>query len=289
MNTLDLKGIDGTNPLGFLAAMGSFRVAALSDPAAKMGWHLDDATPWPQISTDLSETHFTEAVCTEAKRLVTTVANLGDIIKSASATYRTAAMACIPEKGKPGMLSDADYFSAFASDAVTEDKEGKVTPSLLSFSNGGSGQNLLKDFRMLAARCSPEEVRDAVLRNIHACQPLTNLNWDPSALRSYALRWRDPEKDGKETCIPLHVLAFIGLAAFTSAPSGHRLATSGFDRHGKEWTWSWSLWLGDISYAVASSLLKAGNNGPIGAAIRRYQCRRQTINKRYYFSPATPV
>ena len=39
MNELELTALDGANPLGFLAALGTLRVLSEADPTIKLGWH----------------------------------------------------------------------------------------------------------------------------------------------------------------------------------------------------------------------------------------------------------
>lgn len=39
VHTLDLPALDGANPLGFLAALGTLTVLAETDPTLKLGWH----------------------------------------------------------------------------------------------------------------------------------------------------------------------------------------------------------------------------------------------------------
>ena len=39
IHQLDLPALDGANPLGFLAALGTLRVLSESDPTIKLGWH----------------------------------------------------------------------------------------------------------------------------------------------------------------------------------------------------------------------------------------------------------
>lgn len=283
MNTLELKGINGTNPLGFLAALGAFRVATLADSSAKMGWRVDSATPHPYLQTALTAEPFAEAVCEEAKRVAQEVAAYADIIKVPASDYRDTALAHMPQHALPCTPTDADYFAAFACDGVV-DKEGKVEPSRLSFSNGGGMQFLLKDYRTLAARCLADEVRANILQGLGNVQPLTNLNWDPAALRSYALRWNDPNSDKKDTDVPANVLAFIGLTWFPSVPSIHDLVTAGFSERGRVWTWA--LWDRPASFVVVRSLVRAPVARQQPAIAARFCCRRFSESKRLYFSPA---
>lgn len=285
MSTLDLKGVDGANPLGFLAAMGALRVATLTDPEARMGWRTGGAAPRPWLQATLEAQAFAEAVCAEARRVANNVAAYGDVVKTTPARYRNAALAAVPEHARPGAPSDADYFAAFACDAVVE-QDGMVTPTLLSFSNGGGMQYLFKDFRMLAQRCQPGRVVSNVLEDAPEFEACTNLNWDPAALRSYALRWNDPNSDAKQTDVPLNVLAFLGLAAFPSMPAGRGLRTVGFGAARD--LWKWPIWEWPLSYQVARTLLSATDLKPAGVS-HVLASRRFSDHKRLYFAPALPA
>src|SRR5262245_29309888 len=39
IHTLDLSALDGANPLGFLAALGTLAVLSESDPGIRLRWH----------------------------------------------------------------------------------------------------------------------------------------------------------------------------------------------------------------------------------------------------------
>jgi hypothetical protein len=283
MSTLELKGIDGGSPIGILAALGAFRVATLNDRAARMGWRTEEAIPHPFIETDLTPETFSEAVCSEACRVASTVTIYGDIIKAPAETFRKAAAPHIPENGQPGDLSDADYFAAFACDAAVE-KDGSVKPTLLSFSNGGGKQFLFKDFQTLTQKCSQKTIMANILEGKTMLTECTGLNWDTNSLRSYALRWNDPNSDKKMTDAPMNILAFLGLAAVPSVPFGRTLATAGFSADGKQWIWP--IWQGALSHAVVRSLLCSP---PLSGILCRFASRRFTDNKRLHFAPATQV
>lgn len=285
MNRLDLKGIDGTSPLGFLAAMGAFRVAFIKDAQARMAWETDIAAPYPILHSDLTAERFAETVCVEARRVASEIASYNPIIKVPAKEFRFLAQRHIPETGLPATPSDSDYFAAFASDGVL-DKKGAVEPSLLSFSNGGAGQHLLKDYGSLTSHCDVDEVFDAIIKAKPQIKPITNLNWEPSALRHYGLRWKNPEHEDKQTNAPLHILAFMGLTPFTAMPLPNRISTVGFDRNGKFWTWI--LWSNRISYSVAMGLLRSHVDMSFPGTFR-LKSQRFSSNKRFYFTPATPL
>ena len=279
MNTIELKGIDGSSPIGMLAALGALRAATRHDRSTRMGWNMDTLPFHPVLETSQTADEFSEKVCAEACRIAASVVTYGDVIKTDSEKYRHAAETHIPLSGLPGDLTDSDYFAAFACDATTENDS--VKPTLLSFSNGGGMQFLLKDFRTLAQKCSAQLVMSNIVNDTPALTECTGLNWDPGSLRSYALRWSDPNTDKKQTDVPMNVLAFLGLAAIPAVPSGRMLATAGFDAKGKHWCWP--IWDGSLSYGAVCSLLTAPTTAGIAY---RYSARRFTDNKRLYFAPS---
>jgi hypothetical protein len=57
MNELELTALDGANPLGFLAALGTLAVLSETDPHIKLGWHARARwTPFLVSSKSLDET-----------------------------------------------------------------------------------------------------------------------------------------------------------------------------------------------------------------------------------------
>ncbi len=298
MNALELRGIDGSNPLGMLAALGVLRVAATSHSDARMAWRIE-AYPFPLLETRLTLPELAEAIGREALRVAAEVASeeYGDIISIDVERFRACAGRAIPERALPGDPADSDHFAAWASDAVRKQDKGKETLVEccgFSFSNGGSGQVLLKNYRQLAESMRPDAAvrnlseRDALLTE----QSMTNLNWDPSANRSYALRWHNPEdrrNSPKRTNIALNVAAFLGLALLPAVPVGVRcLASTGMGPAQESWTWP--LWKPALALPVVRSLLAAGP-AEFGSAdvIAVFRARRFSINKRFYFAPAEPV
>ena len=57
MNELELSALDGANPLGFLAALGTLVVLSETDPQLKLGWHAGARwTPFLTSPNPLDET-----------------------------------------------------------------------------------------------------------------------------------------------------------------------------------------------------------------------------------------
>ena len=125
----------------------------------------------------------------------------------------------------------------------------------------------------------------------------TGLNWDPSANRSYALNWDNPETIPKRTDVAANALAYVGLGLLTAMPVEGRLKAIGW---GPEDEWTWPLWAPSIRVNVVRSLLAhavlmrdriapgwMAANGIV--EVRRSQRIDPSGQGRPYFSPSMVV
>lgn len=69
MNTIAFKGIDGSSPLGILAALGAMRVISFHDPKATMVWDCSATTYFPVIETKLTTDACLREIRLEALRI----------------------------------------------------------------------------------------------------------------------------------------------------------------------------------------------------------------------------
>ncbi len=68
MNQLELTALDGANPLGFLAALGTLRVLSETDPTIKLGWHAHARwVPFLTSSHPLEETEILKRLATRLR------------------------------------------------------------------------------------------------------------------------------------------------------------------------------------------------------------------------------
>jgi hypothetical protein len=369
---LACPGIDGANPLHFLASLGTFRLLCLHDPEARMRW-LSGETWHPEYLTSLDEEAFcntlagdfgwdpsvdpaTEENAASTKRSgakrgkgtgggkknkgdnddnddndnddgeqetatedggvgaqtmsprmkkLTTLfpaAFSGQVIERPVAEFRELALrACNAGEAWPGALPLQDELvAAFASDGAVKggEKTGEIpeiAPSALSFSNGGSGKCLLKDFRNCAVNVSPQS-----LGNFFRCTGknedwVTDLNWDPGSQRPHALQYGDPgDRKNRVPCdATANALAFVGLTMYPSMPGKRGIATVGIVRSGKAWIWP--LWKPLLPLAVLRSLCNTVPGEGKGQHLRQedfwtWLCaERYSLNKRFFFSPSIPV
>jgi hypothetical protein len=388
MKTLDCDGLDGSNPLHFLAGLGLLNLFDRVDPGARLSWarkggwrarlHLPTLDPEdvPAVAsqwlTTLAKTESvgpegsrkvrdlkaeykkaneaakearkrataeakarklkkeeakalveeaTRAADKEAERLGKAVeeaqteaaaangagvAHLGAIIGVAPPVARRAAEAAVQawlSGWEPRAVQTDDpllvarQLAGMMCDQVLEDRKVKPTP--FSFSNGASSQELLKDFRALAARADQGRVKATLTGSGEHSEALTNLNWDPADQRSYALAWADPGKTGKETNVAANALAFLGMAMLPACPvaQGRKLTAQGWSTVVDGWVWPlWDVPLGhdDVASLLADAGLRANPPRTSGLKARgvtevRLSRRINPTGKRSFFSPSTPV
>ena len=188
----------------------------------------------------------------------------------------------------PALLAWA--LASQASDGVSD--RGLVSPTPLSFSNGSSGQCLLKDFRGCATRCTGAAVLGTWQGNPVGDQSITGLNWDPADQRSYALQWDSPES-GRAHDPAVNALAFVGLAELTTMPGSSGLLAVGWQR-GRPESFRWPIWDTPLRSSLIRSLLARRipddrRDDPPGV-VARYQSERiNPTGKRNFFAPARPI
>lgn len=371
MNEIICHGLDGANPLHFLASLGAFRLLCLHDATAKMvwcldnAWHpvyhtvLDDATLAQQLANDMLElgkvsggpspeknrkvrelgTALKKAMETakDAKKVadgeakqqklakeaktafiaqkltpITTdiarlenelaeaqsalndalgegIAHLGDIIGVTPDIFRRRAKTAVDAWLAPaGNVLLAESLSAQAVDGVTDG--GKMRPTPFSFSNGSSGQCLLKDFRNCAALTCAVNVSGTLHGTAPFLADVTGLNWDPASQRSYALQWDDPAS-GSISNPALNAMAFLGLGFMTVVPDGATHTAMGWIHSREEKGFIWAMWIPPLTLDVVRALLAASTMPTLAMGIGE-QFFSQCINptgKRNFFAPARPV
>lgn len=186
-----------------------------------------------------------------------------------------------------------DALASQGSDAVLDNGRVQFTP--YSFSNGSSGQCLLKDFRGCAALCSDAAVVGTLTGTPCLSEAITGLNWNPADQRAYALQWQDPAT-GAADDPAVNALAFVGLSLLAAFPSGSRLAAVSWEENkagGQSFVWPvWSELIGVDEVRALLSLAPCLIGGRSEALSARgitslFMSRRiNPTGKRNFFAPA---
>ncbi len=267
MSRIQLVGVDGSNPLGFLAALGLLRVA----PGAKLGFSDDGSF---RAFVDLNETEsdlatlvandalasadpnapwrFTYTKGATKKQGPQTVADL----KPPPDDFKMFLATCI-ETWLSGNEEAAGYAAAYGTD-VAVDGNGNTKPTAFHFT--AAQQTFLGAVEGIRASVTQEWVKKSLFEG-HGDQPGSNLRWDPGSERNWALMANNPSGDGTRVDAPLEWLAFRGLPLLPSFPRGTRIITTGVVGRGDDMTFTWPLWTVSASRQTTRSVLQVDWTG----------------------------
>jgi hypothetical protein len=263
MSELLLTGLDGKNPLGFLAALGV--LAALAD-------RVKDGQPEPRLVWRALDT-YRPAILDGPDREA-----LIDVLTSDVASFRgepaidrlryskggdgAGAHDLKPPKGEfarylKGLVGDdlrrsLNIAAALATD-VAVDNNGNTKPTALHFTAGQ--QEFLAMVSELIEGVSSDDFTEALFGPWQYRRSLPVLQWDNASARDYALRASDPSKDKKLGVPGADWLAFRGLSFLRVAPVGDRIVTTGCSGEWKTGAFRWPLWTVPLPRSVVGSVL----------------------------------
>lgn len=257
---LILPGLDGANPLGFLAALGVFRV--LDEPRdpgnLRMNWASSGGTWVPVLHWSAGPTLDDDAILTSlTARLVNTIedhpANLLSQLDSASDS----------DSARRGIIQDAaagtdrtlmDWTSALASDIAPPDSINQLQTTRRDYFFG--------NLKSVISRTNRDHLRRAIFHPWDYSDALDNqsLHWDPSEDRRHAHQWNkpagDPDRKTRGGMLGANRLALEAIPLFPSFPVANTLCTVGFTGNRSTNTrWTWPLWRVRLSLPIVRSLL----------------------------------
>lgn len=281
-----LTGLDGSNPLAFMAALGILRLLHYRSPcdqAPRLSWR-DEGQPVPVIhgmeSLDVliqviledkeswaDDPAFNLAYSDEDGQLVDprkpTAGEHTRDLKPKPQVLRQfleglADLACTASGGADraaglNLRKSLETSAAYGSELI-QDNNGNTKPTALHFTAGQ--QCFLAQVAGLQAGVAAEDLREALEGPWRRTSLLPNMGWDSTNARAYALRATNPAGDKKATIAGADWLAFIGLGALPSFPAGGKLLTTGVRGGWKDSVFTWPLWDRPAGYASAKSLAR---------------------------------
>lgn len=263
MSELLLSGLDGKNPLSFLAALGVLDALADSTkeglPEPKLVWRSagtflpalvdgpDRESLLDLLMRDLQSFQADPAIGTLHYRKQGEGAEAHDL-KPPPGKFADYLRGLVRD-GSPRSLA---FAAAFATD-VAVDNNGNTKPTALHFTAGQ--QEFLAMVSELIRGVRKEDLDEALFGPWRYDRPLPVLQWDNAAARDYALRASDPSKDKKLGVPGADWLAFRGLRFVRVAPVRDRIATTGCSGEWKTGAFRWPIWTVPLSRSVIRSLL----------------------------------
>ena len=262
-NALPLPGLDGANPLGFLAALGVFRVLTNAPEVApvRMKWTPSKGTLVPAIRGSseqaLNQDALLRVVC---KGLANDIAKhpaqlldvLGNAIDDENKRRRVFLDQFDQTAGNDRTL--ADWLAALASDFAPADAINQLQTTRRDY-YFGTLASVIKETKI-------DHLCRSIFHPWDYADPLDNqsLHLDPGEDRRHAHQWNKPagDLDRKKSggMLGANRLAIEAIPLFTSFPEDGGLRTVGFTGNRSTNTrWTWPLWSIDIALPVVRSLL----------------------------------
>lgn len=280
-DSLLLRGLDGSNPLAFLAALGTLRVLTTGWPEreVRMGWKECGSAwrPYLLISPPATREEVVEILDEKVAQF--------DAMFPKPLLVQTEELSPKNKKGEPKwrdklrfpyqvfvtvfrtlvVATDSrdrcllDFGAAWGADAVKEevDKQTVVTRTQFDFTAGQ--QALIGMIRDLRTTSSQDDLDRCLFVTWLYPSGATSLRWDPmDEKRQYALQAIDPQ-DGNNNPIRsepgANLLAVEGLPFFPLVPTVGGVSQTGFDRSSDSRSWTWPIWCYPVSIDVVRSLL----------------------------------
>lgn len=310
-NEILLPGIDGANPLGFLAAIGTLRtlVDEGDTDAFRLQW-TTHTNAWRPVLTTQASLEPDELIERLHARLALAVDHPAFALADNPAVPLNEFRSYAESAANAASASDrrwADFAAAFAGE-VPPDKDNKVPDTALRTMSGAGHQHFIKFMRNFIQQTRPEHLRKTLFETWRYDDPVQNmtLRWDPSDDSRYALRWSDPSGDpGRKSMGSMwgaNRLAIEALPVLPTFPTRRQLETTGFHTEGSRKThWTWPIWNLPAGLDTLRSLLdmadvhRRGRPGVqaygLGARgiVEVYRSRRLTTGKFRNFTMGTAV
>jgi hypothetical protein len=281
MTPLELTGLRGDHPLGFLAACGLLlsckQFAEFSN--TRLSWTRPE-TSGPFVAAlhsqrvpdlaSLTKIVNEQCTATRASPAFGWSSKIDDREK-----YRHVALALLMEDSvSPANKQALAVFTALGSDLITNSKDS-LQPTLLDLTSGN--QRFLNSIIQLSEPLSEDAMRETLFGPWRYRDDHHSLGWDPQTQRLHALRNKLPERDKSNRSVRASVfLAAQALPLFPCFVRGGKLHTTGFYRDRDEDWFSWPIWRAPIGVDTLRSLLTCRFSGDLkkrGVELA-YHCRR---------------
>ena len=298
-----LTGLDGSNPLGFLAAIGTAVVAQELFSDVRLGWKATGGGWRPSLKgCGEDEEEFSKKLLGALNNAPMTVFDIDDKMPFDAARFSDA-LRDVQFRASISDRRDADFLSSFGTELYPDEKNGQFQDSSFRMVRSGdsAGQGLPFYAKAIRGNTDLDRIRRAVFRPWDYQDESYGLRWDPIEDQRYALRWRDPSKsglaNGPGTMLAANSLAVEALQWFPTLLIGKHARTTGFQWAGRrENYFVWPIWTPKVSMETVRSLLALDDLCkeplPHSSLVKRgieNVYRSQRIQQNQYYSNFTPA
>lgn len=260
MSAMVFTALDGSNPLAFLAALGTLRLSSMlwSDCEVRMRWiHQDgwraEISGIPVVESGDFCNALHEAPCWAPLELFRI---LGDDL-----TVPPEVFASLMEGASESSVTErrlADFAAAFGCEVISDPKRNRIEFTDLCFITGSGHQHFLGSAYALAESCTTEHLFEALFGPWRRANKSNSFRWDPEDAREYALLYNNPGPEGVRAVWGANRLAFEGLPLLPAIPTRRGLHTTGFLRRERAEEFTWPIWTHAATVDTVRSLLSLG-------------------------------
>jgi CRISPR-associated endonuclease/helicase Cas3 len=255
-NGILLKGLDGSNPLAFLAAIGTLRTLtlALPDETVKMSWEQDDGAWRPQICCSLADD---DAIIEKLDKALIRhrSSHPMQFIDYKSSNQEAVTFYQSVRAGGP-IEPEQDAWIASLTNDIHPDATSPLQLTRSDYFVGNLDQ--------VMASTTSDHLRKTLMLPWRYDDALSgqSLHLDPTEDRRHAYQWNqpsgDPNRNKSGNVLGANRLAIEALPLFLGLPSTNpaRLFMTGWTGvRADDSTWTWPIWETQNTLAVVKSIL----------------------------------
>ncbi len=251
-NGLVLTGIDGSNPLGFLAALGILITVEDRSPGVRLQW-MHHAQKWCPVVTGIDDADdLLDQLADTLHDMSVEPFLVHKRMPFSAVEFEEIARSCRAMRTNRRM---ADLLASYGCTHIRDEDLFHDTMFRMVRSGDSAGQGFLHYAVSIRQQTDRDSLERTLFREWSYQDECFSLRLDPIEDSNYALRWDDPSKANKSTMIGANSLALEGLRALPTVPNKGSLLTTGFSRHDRQVFFTWPIWRSALGVDVVKSLL----------------------------------
>jgi hypothetical protein len=261
-DTLILRGLDGANPLAFLAALGVLVLSSRVSRRARLSWRILDGGWHAEIRGCAAEQDDLAQILLKTLELDRNEPYSIDSKLPFSVTRFRGALQNAAAEAANDRRRECDLLAAFGTDAHQDDKGAFPDTAFRMVRSGDSaGQGLPAYALAIRKRTDAASLHRTLFEPWRYEDDDSSLRWDPAEDQRYALRWYDPSpqsnrKYSMRTMRGANCLALEGLALMPVQPTKHGAGTTGFTTLERRRQFlTWPIWEAPANLDVVRSIV----------------------------------
>lgn len=302
MTELVLNGINGGNPLGFMATLGTLLVMRTLHSNIKLSWVSDSGVWQPVVHGGPGEKEQFLETLLDALRHTSLEPFEIDKKLPFPVDLFISKLKAAQDQARSDDRRTADLMAAYGTE-IHHDKGVFEDTSFRMARSGDSDGNGLPAYAVVIRQLIDANAFRRTLFETWSYQddgPI--LRWDPIEDQRYALVWNNPSEKSKKqvkSMLGANALALESLALFPVVSQDNTAITTGFFNSGRREYFTWPIWIHPVPVDVVRSLLSipelhrdSPNRKNLSArgVVEIYRCERIAPNKYYKnFASALPV